>query len=389
MPFNLKPSKFGRLQNWQMKREKRKKKNNRETSVGQAEDVRQIWDLHDKESYVRPPRMKRLPQLLLSLAVFAFLSASIFWLLPELVERYYLRQNAAPEVAVPDMLYEPGTLVVTSSFTNLMQEPRAGSERITQLLFNEPLQVLQHSSDEDFLHVMTLDGVRGYVLQKETLQDASSIEPNLYKYKLIISDPVKRVMTHATKGTLRVEVMMNTILFSDFKGDGVYRVSLPGGGNGWIGSNGIIELGALEPLEKVGVRYFISSVESFHYVTHIAHGVTQRGASIEGVVYVCAGINGLRLPRKMEEQFTAGEEVLLRYDAVTQVLNLSSLLPGDLLFFRSPADPDSDIPYEMGVYTDTGMVLMNHTSRTSIRICDLANNAELKSRIIAARRIFS
>jgi len=388
MAFFLKPNKFGRLQNWKMKRDQKKKSGERKAVVGEAEDIKQVWTLNEKEAYVSPSRYKRLPKFIVFFGAVVLLTAMIFWLLPAVVERFYGISNETPFEIQPELIYEKGTAVVSSSFANLMSEPDVGSQRVTQVLFNEPLRILDMSTSENFYHVQTTDQLKGYVLRTDVFTDAASAEPNLHKYKIVISDPVKRIMTHATKGTLQIEVMMNTVLFSDFKGDGVYRVSLPDGKTGWIGSSGVIELGIKEPLEKVGARYFVGSVENFHFVTLIDNGATYRGASVEGVVYVCAGINGLSMPRKMEDQFYQGEEIPLRYDAVTRVLDISLIQPGDLIFFRSPMDLNSTMPYEMGVYTDVGMVLMNHKSRTTLRICDLEGNEELKERVISVRRIF-
>ena len=59
------------------------------------------------------------------------------------------------------------------------------------------------------------------------------------------------------------------------------------------------------------------------------------------------------------------------------------------MFFRDPNDESSAAPYEMGICTDTGALLMTSGSRTTLRIVTLADNDALEARIIGVRRIFS
>jgi len=204
-----------------------------------------------------------------------------------------------------------------------------------------------------------------------------------------VSDVSKNVMSHANNGTLLIEVMMNTVLYADIKSEGVYQVALPDGESGWINSSGVIELGVNDPAEKVGVRYFVSSVLSFVNVTQLDHGLTIRGLSVEGLTYISAAVNGVTLPRTMENQIAMGERVDLAYDNVTGLLDVSSISPGDLVFFRDPNDAASAAPYEMAICTDTGSLLMTSGSRTTLRLVTLSDNQELATRIIAVRRIFS
>ena len=389
MGFFRNPNRFGRYQNWLLKREKKKQLKQPKKPYGEPENVSEIWSLDEKEAYVVAPVRKRLPQLLISMGVFVVLTISIFRLLPFVVERFFESDGAAVQVVTPVMLYDENYSVVNVTTINVYTEARTDSTRVIQLLYNEPVYVFREVENSGFSRIQTMDGLQGYVKTGELLQNTVSVEPKLHRYKLVISDPFKRVMTHAVRGTLQMEVMMNTVLYSDFRGDGVYRVVLPGGDEGWISSSGVVELGVDQSIEKVGARYFVSSVQSFHYATLIPGGLSVKGASVNGVVYVSAGINGLSVPRLMKDQFAIGDPIPLSYDAVTQSLDLKNFIPGDLIFFRDPKKPGSTEPFEMGVYMDTsGMVLMNHKSKTTIRVLPLEGDEDLKDRVIAVRRIF-
>ena len=83
-----------------------------------------------------------------------------------------------------------------------------------------------------------------------------------------------------------------------------------------------------------------------------------------------------------------GDRVDLTYDEVTGTLDVAGIQPGDLVFFRDPNDAASAAPYEMGICTDTGSLIMTSSSRTTLRLVTLGDDEELEARIIAVRRIF-
>ena len=357
---------------------------------GETQNVRQIWDLSEKDAYVRQHGRRRIPHFVLPALIFILLGVLLFWLLPGVVSRYFNGSDTAPqEVTKPITIYTDSTRVVKVYASNLLTEPDIQSKRITQVLYNEPVTLLDTGSTAAFIHIQTQDGLQGYLKSSDVTANRDSVEPNLHAYKLIVSDVSKNVMSHASNGTLLIEVMMNTVLFADAKSEGVYQVTLPDGDKGWINSSGVIELGVTDPAEKVGVRYFVSSVLSFVNVTQLDHGLTMRGLSVEGLAYISAEVNGVALPRTMEEQIAKGERVDLTYDKVTGLLDVTSISPGDLVFFRDPNNAASAAPYEMGICTDTGSLIMTSTNRTTLRLVTLEDKQALEARIIAVRRIFS
>ena len=357
-------------------------------SFGEMQNVREKWDLSEKDAYVKQHGRRRVPRFVIPAGIFLLIAVLLFWALPGLVSRFAQNTGAGPDqVTVPVRVYTADTRVVRVYAANLFTEADIKSPYITQVLFNEPVTVLDTGS-EGFLHVSTEDGLQGYIRSEDLTDQLDSVEPNLHKYKLVVSDISKNVMSHASNGTLLIQVMMNTVLYSDIKSDGVYQVALPDGGTGWIGSSGVIELGTGDPVQKVGVRYFVSSVLCFVNATQINHGITMRGLSVDGLAYVAAAVNGVNLPRTMEEQAAVGDRVDLTYDAVTGSLNVSGISPGDLVFFRDPNDPNSAAPYEMAICTDTGSLLMTSASRTSLKLVTLTDDTELQARIIAVRKIF-
>ena len=193
-------------------------------------------------------------------------------------------------------------------------------------------------------------------------------------------------MTHASQGTLITQVMMNTVLYSDIKRDGVYQVSLPGGETGWVGSSGVIEIEPRSSIEVVSSRYFVSSALSLVNATYFENGITKQGISVNGLVYVCSCVNGIVMPRTLEEQMAAGVSVPLEYDAVTGDLMIESIIPGDLVFLRSPTGIGE---YDEAICTDTGTLIMRSEAGTTIRLRNFTADSDIASRIVSVRRVFS
>ncbi len=367
-----------------------KEKDSQEYPFGETEDVRRIWDLSDKDSYVKRRWQRRLPRFVVPTLIFLVLAALVFWLLPALASRYAaVDGEIEQEVTLPVRMFDDSTRVVTAYAANLLSSDEITSPLITQVLYNEPVTLLPTVCAEGFAHVRTSDGIEGYLTLDVLTDQLDSVEPSMHTYKLVVSDVSKNIMSHASNGTLIMKAMMNTVLYADVRGDGVYQVALPDGRSGWVGSSGVIELGVNETIKKISARYFVSSVLSFVNVTRIEHGLTMKGMSIEGLAYVAASVNGVTLPRTMEEQMAMGERVDPTYDEVTGLLQVTSIAPGDLVFLKDPKDPASAAPYEMAICTDNGSLIMASKSRTSLRIISFMDNEELASRIIAVRRIFS
>lgn len=355
---------------------------------GQAEDMFDKWGLDKSDASVGRKRRRRFLRISIAIAVAVFIIISIFYILPAVLPSFFKGTNIELFVEKKvTLVYDDSYRVVNNYYADLMTEPSPSSERITQLLYNEVVTMVDANEKDGYVKIKTTDDLTGYVLATKLTTDTSSVEPDLHEYKLIVSDTTKNIMTHASNGTLITKVSMNTVLFADVKRDGVYQVALPNGDKGWIGSSGVIELGPREELQKVSVRYFVSSALSEANATYIKNGTTIKGMSINGLVYVCSEVNGEPMPRQMEDQAKMGEEVTLNYDVVTGDLLLDSIQPGDLVFLRSPYSEDDTI-YEMAICTDTGVLLMVSKAQTTIRLRTFKATDDIANRIVTVRRIF-
>ena len=359
-----------------------------EGDYGQAENMQDTWGLARQEATLNRKRRKRFLRFGIAIAVVVLIVLSVFYILPAILPGFFKGTNIELFVEKKVTLnYDESYRVVNYYCADIMSEPDPASSRITQVLYNEPVVLLNGEENNGYVKVRTTDGIEGYIKSFRLTDKLDSVEPDLHEYKLIVSDTSKNVMTHASNGTLITKVMMNTVLYADIKRDGVYQVALPNGDVGWIGSSGVIELGTRDTTRKVSCRYFVSSVLSESNATYIENGVTLKGMSVNGLVYVCAGVNGVNMPRSMQKQASMGTEVELEYDVVTGDLLLDSIEPGDLVFLRSPYSESDEIS-EMAVCTDTGVLLMMSKAKTTIRLRSFKATDDIAARIVSVRRIF-
>ena len=362
-----------------------------DNKYGRAEDMKDEWGLPPSEATLKQKKKRHFLALAIAAAVFILIMAGIFYILPRILPGFFEGTNIELFVQpVVNLEYEDESYrVVIESSVSMMSEPDPSSVRITEVLYNEPVMVTGEA-ENGYVLITTMDGIEGYVPESSLTASMDSVEPDLHEYKLVVSDPSKNIMTHASNGTLMVRVEMNTVLYADLKREGVYQVSLPNGESGWIGSSGVIELGTREEIQEVSSRYFVSSLLTFINAKYKENGLTMYGVSVNGAVYVCSEINGIDMPRTMEEQALMGTEVTLNYDAVTGEVIIEDILPGDILFLRSPSsEPGDTTIYEMAVCTDTGTLFMISPARTTVRLRTFAAGDDICDRIITIRRIFT
>lgn len=345
------------------------------------------WGFKGKDIYVDPEARKRVPRWFVPALAVVVIATLVFWGAPAAVA--YLRplfgQGGGPTEPAATQ-YGDDTRVVGIPVANVFDADDLLAGRATQVLYNEPVQMTGKPAAYGFAHVRLSDGTEGYMRLQDLVSGRSSVESAGHIACLMVTDLTKRILSHASSGTLLAEVMMGTLLFTDYAGDGVYRVTLPTGGTGWIGSNGVLEL----PIDGTGVpmsdsgRYFANSALAFLNVPYILNGVSRDGACPEGIARIAAAVNGVSLPRTLSAQMEAGEAIELRRDENGDPV-YDDLLQGDLVFFSSAEDPA--VPGRLGIYVDYAQVLTFRTGRSDIRIMSLLDNDYLADSVMTVRRI--
>lgn len=352
--------------------------------------VEDHWKIYRHGVYLEKP-VRRLPAWLLPLLVLLLLVVLIFWAGPALVTLFQAAEGENPDDTpqIIETLYDASWQTVRVPVADVFTEPDLKADRLTQVIYNEPVHLLEADAGYGFIAIETVDGSRGYIRQAHLSALRDSIEPGRHLRRLVVASASKRVMSHASRGTLLTEVYMGTVLYADYEGDSLYRVTLPDGGFGWMSGEGLI---VLDPQEAIAVpqdggRYFSNSALAFNKVTTLGNGQTVAGASLSGIARIAASVNGVVLPRSHVAQQSAGVPVLFRQEEVTGLTDLSVIQTGDLIFFRDEKAPDQISG--PAICIGGTQVLFARRNDTSIRVYDLAQTDDLNSQIIQIRRIFN
>jgi len=348
------------------------------------------WKYVDRRIYVDDTARRRTPFWLVPAVVTVLLAVLVFFIVPYAVSGLQtLFGKDGTKGRIAERILDEAVRLVRVDSADVLDRPDLRGMRITQILYNAPVETDASRSAFGFTAVKLADGTEGYVANGVLTSDRDSAEPNLFKYKLVVSDRVRRIMSHATQGTLIQEVMMGTVLYSDFRGDGIYRVALPGGGTGWIGGNGLIELPVGETVQPSGADAFVSSAMDFLNMTYLPGGITQDGIDSAGLIRIAAFVNGRELPRKVDALGLSGQPVALARDEKSGALLTEGWRSGDLVLF-APIEGDlTGATFgDIALYVGEGQVLMARTSRSSIRLVTLADEPALFARVSAVRRVF-
>ncbi|HHX37568.1 MAG TPA: SH3 domain-containing protein, partial [Clostridiaceae bacterium] len=251
-------------------------------------------------------------------------------------------------------------------------EPDISSERITQVLYNTPVLLLENpAAEETFVHVELLDGRTGFLPIDALTTDRQSVEANLYNMKIIVTDVSKRIMTHAMNGNLLIEVKRGTLLYVTYRGPDIFKVQLTDDREGWLSSDGVIALpsGAVPPLTDAD--QFASSARAYRQAKWLHAGRTNEGIDMYGVIQQTAYINGLDLPVDEDEFCQSGDTVHDGIEAGRIVPEKMTV--GDVIFYERLVNrtPEGDVETDpnrrrLGIWLGEGKLLTESIHTFSI-----------------------
>jgi hypothetical protein len=356
-----------------------------------------LWKRREKDPYAPiyrenvyvSRRKNRLPSWMPPLITLLIIVLIVFYLAPVLSRRFISltghRDSSGQSIA---RSYTDQDRVVQITVADVYAKADIKAERLAQALYNEPVTLVNEPTTYGFCKVRLQDGLVGYMRVSDLSAFCDSAEPGLAVRKLVVTTGSKRIMSHARTGTLVAEVMMGTILYADYRGDGISRVRLPNGRTGWLSDDGLVILAPTENIQPVadGARYFTNTALTFLNVTLLEHGLTIRGACVPGIACVSAAVNGIRIPRQMEGQLAAGTPVELVPDGNSGLTDRTILKPGDLLFFRRSANqPEIS---QMAICITPDSLLVENQGRSSIRLTDATAVEVPWENLVAVRRLF-
>jgi len=270
--------------------------------------------------------------------------------------------------------YDAFTAVVVNTTADVYSEADRTSVRLTQLLFDEPIDILEQ--DDLWAKIMVDDDIEGWIRTRNFDMDWTCVDGRRYTERIVITDREKQIFSHARSGIVIRDVGMGTELYVVSKSDNVYQVALPGNLTGWISETGVFQLNAGEAIKKTTAEIFTQSCAKFRGVSYLRGGLSFLGIDGAGMLFVAAKINGVRLPRGFEGQFAKGEFV---YD------ELDRLQTGDVLFFSR--DGQSMRINASGVYAGDGKFIHANQHTGKVQYEDIGD-PYFKQRLLGVKRYF-
>ena len=215
--------------------------------------------------------------------------------------------------------------VVTENVADIFAEPDVKSERITQVLCNQPVTVIANNGG--WSKVRTISGMTGWIRSRFISHDISSISGRIYTYRIIVTSREKTVYSTPSGGVTLVEAQMGTEFYAFNNMEDAYEVFLPGNKTGWIRGSGIIRVAVNDAIPVTNADDFAATALRFKGITFMLNGISSMGIDSHGLVYICARINGVNLPATLEGQLTSGVEI-----------DIDDVKAGDLVFLSGTSD---------------------------------------------------
>jgi len=269
--------------------------------------------------------------------------------------------------------YRDGLGVVNDTVVDVFRAPDTKSERLTQAIFNQPVEILDRR--ENWLNVKVVDGYSGWVRSKYVDTDACSLKGENCRFRIVVTAKTKKVCAEAGSGVALKEVVMGTELYSTGQRGGWYEVALPGGRAGWVDGSGCIRVPLDGHIPQTNASDFIFTAKKLKGAVYLWGGISSWGIDCSGLTYICSRVNGVDLPRDADEQFKVGKTVA----------GIEFMEPGDLIFLSSN-EKRTDVSHVM-IYMGNNQVIQASSSKGAVVIGPFAEN-DIKKILVGIKRIF-
>ncbi|NMB34269.1 MAG: C40 family peptidase [Clostridium sp.] len=264
--------------------------------------------------------------------------------------------------------------IILDTVVDVFREPDIASERVTQAIYNQPVVLLEKK--EPWVRVRVVDGYTGWIREKYIDTECTSIMEENFRSRIVITGKTKKVSTGIGGGITLKDVVMGTELYVVEKKDRYYNVALPGGISGWIESLDTIEVPVGGNIPKTSAEDFLDTLNKFTGTPYLWGGVSSwQGLDCSGLVYICARINGVELPRDADQQ----------YESIEEERSPNNLKPGDLLFFSSGEDL-ADVSH-VGVFVGEDSFIHAGKSKGAVAM-DSINSGSYRKKLKGVKRIF-
>ncbi|NJD03382.1 MAG: SH3 domain-containing protein, partial [Ruminiclostridium sp.] len=197
---------------------------------------------------------------------------------------YQFAVNMSASGKVNGIPVNESTAVVTDIVADVFTEPDVRSRRITQVIYNQAVTVLEE--DGGWTRIKAEDGSIGWVRSKFIDMDISSVNGRLYTHRIIVTGKEKSIFSDPTGGITVKEVVTGSVFYAFNNSDSAYEVYLPGNITGWLRGSGIIHVGLGAEVPITSGKDFAASAMKFKGVSYLLNGLSSMGMDSSGMIYI-------------------------------------------------------------------------------------------------------
>jgi hypothetical protein len=265
--------------------------------------------------------------------------------------------------------------VVRFSAADVYAAPDVKSARVTQALYNQPVSVRR--SEGGWSEVTTVDGCSGWMKTKHIDRDVSCIYGRDYTHRIIVTSKEKNIYSDHSGGITVAIAPMGSEFCAFNSYNDAYEVFLSGNRTGWLKGSGIIHVKPGELIPVTNADDFAATALRMKGVSFLLNGVSPMGIDAPGLVYICARINGINLPRTLAGQLASGVEI-----------KPEDAKAGDLVFVAGTGEGESEKVTCVGICIGNGNYIYAGRKIGYVSIGDI-NRGNEEGIVITARRIFN
>lgn len=261
--------------------------------------------------------------------------------------------------------------VINDSIVDVFRYPDTNSERVTQTLFCQQVEILEEGLE--WSKVQVVDGYIGWI-KSEKIDKTFT---NITSTKVIIKSKLKNIYSMINGTSSIKEITLGTELYCISKTDNWYEVALPMSTTGWIEDADTLEIQTGTHIPITSGSEFVETAKKFLGVPYLWGGVGAWGIDCSGLTYICCRVNGVDLPRDAQPQ----------YDAIPTSVSPTTkdMRIGDLIFFGPK--PNSKTISHVGIYIGNNQFIHSSSGAGLVTITSLSNTY-YKKRIVGVKRVF-